>query len=138
MTAVQELLRTEADGTISFGDYTLKEKKKVDDFEFRGDLYKVKSFHEITKLERNGIFLFESVPGSLVENFDASDRGVAFKVTGDEDLQLTLGLEPDSEYEVFVEEAFVGKMTTNLSGKLCVGVEECAGQGAVVEVIKCS
>ena len=30
----------------------------------QGDLYKVKTFKEITKLERNGMFVYESVPGT--------------------------------------------------------------------------
>ena len=54
MARVEELLRTEKDGTISFGDYTLASKTKLDNFEFEGDLYKVKTFAEITKLEKNG------------------------------------------------------------------------------------
>ena len=43
----------EENGTISFGDYTLASKTKVEGFEFQGDLYKVKTFNEITKLEKN-------------------------------------------------------------------------------------
>ena len=31
-----------------------------------GDMYKVKTFKEITKLERNGMFVYESVPGTAV------------------------------------------------------------------------
>ena len=64
MGAVKELLRIEADGTLSFGDYTLPSKTKLEDFEYQGDLYKVKTFAEITKLEKNGMFLYESVPGT--------------------------------------------------------------------------
>ena len=52
------------DGTISFGDYTLSTKAKLDNFEHQGDLYKVKTCQEITKLERNGMFVYESVPGT--------------------------------------------------------------------------
>ena len=55
MSVVKELIRTEADGGISFGDYELAAKAKKSDFEHRGDLYKVKTFKEITKLERNGL-----------------------------------------------------------------------------------
>lgn len=53
MSVVKELIRTEADGGISFGDYELAAKAKKSDFEHRGDLYKVKTFKEITKLEKN-------------------------------------------------------------------------------------
>ena len=63
MAAVKELLRAEADGTLSFGDFTLGSKTKKDNFEFEGDIYKVKTFSEITKLEKNGMFVYESVPG---------------------------------------------------------------------------
>lgn len=69
MAAVKELLRAENDGTLSFGDYTLAAKTKKDNFEFEGDIYKVKTFAEITKMEKNGMFVYESVPGSAVENF---------------------------------------------------------------------
>ena len=67
MAAVKELLRVEADGGLSFGDYTLDSKTKLDGFEYQGDLYKVKTFQEITKLEKNGMFVYESVPGTAVE-----------------------------------------------------------------------
>ena len=43
MTAVKELIKSEADGTLSFGDYTLDSKTKLDGFEYQGDLYKVKT-----------------------------------------------------------------------------------------------
>ena len=52
MAVISELLRSEEDGTISFGDYTLSTKAKLDNFEHQGDLYKVKPCQEITKLER--------------------------------------------------------------------------------------
>ena len=37
MSVVKELIRTEADGGISFGDYELAAKAKKSDFEHRGD-----------------------------------------------------------------------------------------------------
>ena len=66
MAVVEELLREESDGTISFGNHELAEKKKLEDFEYEGDLYKVKTFQTMTKLERNGLFVYESVPGTSV------------------------------------------------------------------------
>ena len=39
MSVVSELIRTEADGTISFGNYELPAKSKKSDFEHDGDLY---------------------------------------------------------------------------------------------------
>ena len=52
MPVIEELIRTEQDGTISFGNYKLSTKSKLQDFEHDGDLYKVKTFYEITKPPR--------------------------------------------------------------------------------------
>ena len=51
MAVVEELLRSEVDGTISFGNHTLAAKKKVEEFAHVGDIYKVKTYQQITKLE---------------------------------------------------------------------------------------
>ena len=137
MTAVKELLRPEDDGTLSFGDYSLSSKTKKDNFEFEGDLYKVKTFSEITKLEKNGMFVYESVPGSTVEHFRQTENEIAFTVSAAGDVQFTLELEPESEYEVVIDGNSAGKMSTNLSGKLSVSVELNGDQEAQVSVVKC-
>ena len=103
------MIRTEKDGTISFGDYTLDKKEKLDNFEHDGDLYKVKTFHEITKLERNGMFVYESVPGTAVTELSVTDNGVSFSVEGPEDAQITLELEENAEYEIFIDGSNMGK-----------------------------
>lgn len=136
MAAVKELLRTETDGTLSFGDYTLGSKTKLEDFEFHGDLYKVKTFSEITKLEKNGMFVYESVPGTAAQNFRADEREVSFVVSGDKDAQVTLELEADSEYVVYMDDVNVGDMMTNLSGKLSVSAELAPGKDVSVRVVK--
>ena len=64
MPVVKELIRSEQDGSLSFGNYQLDTKSKVSDFEHCGDSYKVKTYNEITKLEKNGSFVYESVPGT--------------------------------------------------------------------------
>lgn len=132
-----ELIRKEEDGTLSFGDYTLPTKTKVSDFEFLGDLYKVKTFFEITKLEKNGLFVYESVPGTNVEHFNATDREVAFSVTAKEDVQITLELEPEVDYKIYIEDTNVGKMKTNLGGKLVLSVELKENVAASIRVEKC-
>ena len=137
MATVKELLRAENDGTLSFGDYTLDKKTKLDNYEFEGDIYKVKTFAEITKLEKNGMFVYESVPGSTVENYKETESEVTFKVSAPEDVQFTLELEPESEYEVFINGESAGKMATNLSGKLSVSVELTGDESTEVKVVKC-
>lgn len=136
MAAVRELLRAEADGTLSFGDYTLESKTKLDGFEFQGDLYKVKTFSEITKLERNGMFVYESVPGTAVEEFQATEQEISFNVSGAQDAQFTLELEADSEYTVYLDGAAAGDMKTNLSGKLSVSTELAEGESVAVRIVK--
>ena len=59
-------------------------KAKLDNYEFHGDMYKVKTFKEITKLERNGLFVYESVPGTAVTNFKQDEKTVSFTVEGPE------------------------------------------------------
>jgi len=136
MAVIDTLIRSEEDGTISFGNYTLESKSKLQDFEHAGDLYKIKTFYEITKLERNGSFVYESVPGTAVEHFMVTNDGVAFFVEGDKDAQITLQLEDDSDYEVYVDGVGVGGMKTNMSGKLIVSVELNSGISHQVKVVK--
>lgn len=130
MAVVEELLRSEASGAISFGNHKLTHKSKVEDFAHAGDLLKVKTYNEITKLEKNGMFLYESVPGTSVLNFNENERGVEFTVEGDEDAQITIGLTDDTEYEVFINDVSTGSMKTGLGGKLSLSVE-LAGVGEV-------
>lgn len=123
MAVVDELLRTEEDGAISFGNHKLAAKAKVEDYEHGGDLYKVKTYKELTKLEKNGMFAYESEPGTSVNGFMETENGVAFTVEGDEDAQITVGLEEDTEYDVYLDDVSAGRMKTNLSGKLNISVE---------------
>ena len=89
------------------------------------DKYKdmIKTFREITKLERNGMFVYESVPGTVVHDFRATDKAVNFVVEGEEDSQITLELEAEKEYKIHIDKVYVGKMKTNLGGKLNLSVE---------------
>ena len=83
------------------------------------------------------MFVYESVPGSAVENFRETDAEVAFTVSAPGDVQFTLELEPESEYEVLIDGVSAGRMATNLSGKLSVSVELSEGQSAQIKVVKC-
>lgn len=132
MAVVEELLRSESDGAISFGNHKLEQKAKVEDFEHEGDMLKVKTYNAMTKLEKNGMFLYESVPGTSVLKFHENEKGVEFIAEGDEDAQITVGLMDDTEYEVFVGGESIGTMKTGLGGKLSLSVElEGVGEVAV-------
>ncbi len=136
MSTVRELIREEADGSISFGDYTLNTKEKAEDFESGGDLYKVKTYCEMTKLERNGMFVYESEPGTAVEHLAVDDTRIEFTVSGDRDAQITVQMEEDAEYDVFVDDYGVGNMRTNRGGKLSFSVELSEGIPAQVRILR--
>ena len=137
MAVISELIRTEENGKLSFGDYTLAAKAKLDNFEHQGDLYKVKTCQEITKLERNGMFVYESVPGTAVEHLKATDTGMEFSVEGAEDAQVTVELEDEAEYDIVIDGADAGRMKTNLGGKLSLSVELDVVSQVAVKVEKC-
>ena len=123
MAVIDELIREEETGALSFGNFALATKTKKDGFQYQGDSYKIKTFREITKLERNGMFVYESVPGTVVHDFRATDKAVNFVVEGEEDSQITLDLEAEKEYKIHIDKVYVGKMKTNLGGKLNLSVE---------------
>ena len=135
MAVIKELIRKEDDGTLSFGNYEFDTKQKLSDFEFEGDLYKVKTFKEITKLERNGLFVYESVPGTVVTGLKVTDEEIVFSVEGLEDASITLELEPETEYKVYVDGTNIGKMKTNLGGKLVLSIEINPGQTDQIRVV---
>ena len=63
MSVINELIRTEANGTFRLENYSLAAKIQVEDLSTKVIFIKVKTFKEITKLERkNGMFVYESVP----------------------------------------------------------------------------
>lgn len=136
MSGIKELIRTEEDGTLSFGDYELAQKTKRSDYEYNGDLYKVKTFSDITKLEKNGMFLYESVPGTSVHNFHSTAYGVSFEVEGEKDAQIILGLEEDAEYKIYINDNNIGKMSTNMGGKLVLSVEIGEAGSVPIKVVK--
>lgn len=131
MAGIQELIRVEQDNALSFGNYMMDSKRKIQDFEVEGDLYKVKTYSAMTKLEKNGRLLYESVPGTTVYSMNVSEEGCDFEVEGNNDAQITVELEADQDYKVFIEGIQVGKMTTNLSGKISFSVDFASGNQKV-------
>ncbi len=136
MAVVKELIRAENQGDISFGNYELSSKAKKSDFEYQGDIYKVKTFNEITRLERNGMFVYESVPGTAVNHFRQEGSGLSFQVEGAGDVQITLEMEDDAEYAVYLDGVGSGSVKTNLGGKLVFSAETTAGSSVEVRIKK--
>ncbi len=137
MAVIEELIREEENGTLGFGNYLLETKTKKDGFQYMGDSYKIKTFNEITKLEKNGAFVYESVPGTTVHEFQANSDKLEFAVEGSKNAQVTLELEPEQEYKVYVDDVYVDKMKTNLGGKLVLSapLEEADQIKVVIEKV---
>ena len=135
MAVIEELIRLEDDGSISFGNYLMDEKKKVLDFEVCGNLYKVKTYNDITKLEKNGKMLQAAVPGATVHNFIMDAKTVAFEVESSDDVQITMELEPEKEYKLTVDDVIVGKINSNIGGKINFSLE-LSNKSASVKIEK--
>ena len=123
MASEEKLISVSEESGLVFGDFTLETKAKQPDFAYLGDIYKVKTFKDITKLEKNDRFLYESVPGTKVNGFVQKSDEVEFSVSGYTDTQITLELEERTEYEVLIDGASAGAFRTNIGGKLSLSVE---------------
>ncbi|MBQ9360006.1 MAG: endosialidase [Lachnospiraceae bacterium] len=131
-----DLIKKEADGSLSFGDYTLPEKTKQDDFKADGGSYKVKTYNEITRLERDGVLVYESVPGTNVTGLKSTDTGLSFEIESKDDAQITVGVDPETSYDVKVAGESIGVISSNLGGKLSFSVELQGSGKVAVEVAK--
>ena len=137
MSVIEELIRKDDAGTLSFGNYQLETKTKKADFQYEGASYKIKTFKEITKLEKNGALVYESVPGSTVTGFKVDAEGVDFNVEAPGDLSFTLELEPSTEYKLEVDGVSAGRIHTNVGGKLNASLSLNEGSKSSVKVVKC-
>lgn len=135
MSVINDLINIESD-SLDFGNYELATKAKKDGIEYKGDIYKIKTFNEITKLEKNGMFVYESVPGTAVHGFRSSEEDVSFIVEGTETSSITLELEPETDYKIHIDDIYVGKNKTNLGGKLSISVDLEPGREVKVDVRK--
>ena len=136
MATVEEIIREEEDGTISFGNFKLSEKQKVSDFEHGGDTYKVKTYAEITKLEKNEAFLYESYPGTAVFHFEESEDGIIFDMDAENDAQITLGLEENTKYAVVINGEYAETISTGIGGKLSFSAASVEDELTNVEIKK--
>lgn len=137
MSVVEELIRKDEKGTLSFGNYLLDTKTKKADFQYEGATYKIKTFKEITKLEKNGALVYESVPGSAVLNFKGNSEAAEFDVEAAGDISFTLELEPSTEYKLVVDGVTAGRIQTNVGGKLNASLELNEGSKSSVKIVKC-
>lgn len=129
------IISINADGSLNFGDYTLNEKTKIEDYEYQGDLLKIKTFNEVTKLKRNGNLLYESAPGSVVKNYVITENMISFEVDADSDIQITLGVKSGTSYKILINGKELDALKSNIGGKLSFHADVSEG-AAKVQVIE--
>jgi hypothetical protein len=130
------IIKTQENGTLSFGDYTLPKKAKEKGFTVGGDTYGVKTFRELTKLEKNDTLVFESIPGTNVSDFRAEPEGIYFSIEGSEDADVTVGADPETVYNVTVDNDEIGLIRSSLGGKLTFAIELAAGERKLVKIVR--
>ncbi|MGN0298161.1 MAG: endosialidase [Lachnospiraceae bacterium] len=130
-----ELIKQSGKG-ISFGNYKLDVKSKQNDFEYNGDIYYVKSYYEVTRLEKNDSMIYESVPGTSVTDFDVTADEITFKVEGYRETQITVEMAENALYDVTVGGASVSEYKTNMRGKLVLTVDLDADKPVTVKATK--
>ena len=87
-------------------------------------------------IEKNGGVVYESVPGSAVHGYKETERQIVFETEAADDLQITLEVEPEKEYKVYVNDTNIGKLKSSLSGKISFSIELDAGETAKVQIVK--
>jgi hypothetical protein len=120
---VEEIIRIEDDKTLSFGNYVVKEKQKITDFDVDGDIYKIRTHNEVTRLSKNGKIVLETVPGAAVFNLSVTDKKVTFKTEGYKSTLITLELEPNESYAIYIDDVYVDKEKANMSGKISFSID---------------
>lgn len=118
MAVVKEGIIFNEDKTLSFGNYELEEKLKIQDFSVDGNLYKVRTYKEVTRISKNSKLLLETVPGSTVHNFYIEEKKTEFFIEGIGDTLVTIELEANTSYSLYINDVNIDKIKTNLSGKI--------------------
>ncbi len=134
MSVVKDLITAAEDGSISFGNYELPEKAKKSGFEVKGDSYKVKTCNASTRLEKNDALVYESEPGTAVQDFKWEENVLSFRVESPEDCQIVLGLTDDATYQILIDGKDSGMMETGMGGKLVLSIEMPTSGSVQVEV----
>ena len=100
----------------------------------KGDSYKVKTYSASTRLEKNDSLVYESEPGTAVQDFIWNENGLSFTVECPGDCQIVLGLADDATYRIIIDGKDTGMMETGMGGKLVLSVEMPESGLAKVEV----
>jgi hypothetical protein len=117
MDNVEEIINHH-NNVLNFGNYNLTQKHKEDNFEFAGNIYKIKTYRDITRLEKNGIMIFESTPGTSVINFNYVQDEVFFGISGMQSTIVTMKMKENQFYDLRIDDNIFDTIRTNEFGKL--------------------
>jgi len=123
MAVVDEIIRLEEDGTISFGDYLSENIKSEEKFKAKRSFYNVETNSEATKLTKSGKILFESAPGATVHNFSLESERASFGLEGVEDVRVAVLMNPAKLYRIKIDENVIGNKKSDAKGKLVFSLE---------------
>ncbi len=133
MGIIEKGIQVNADNTFSFGNHLATEKVKIDDFKIGEDVYKLRSYNEVTRFTKNHKLVFESTPGVTVHNVKLTDDLITFKVEAVKNPQITLELEPDVTYKINSNGHLVDEVKANsVSGKVSFSIELKKGTSEVI------
>ena len=119
---------------ISFGNFAVKDKLKVNDFNLGDDTYSLRTYTEATKLEKNDQLALETVPGTAVHKFYKKNKDyLEFTIYGSASTIITLGLEPNALYRIKTGKDSTG-MESSASGKVKFSVDLSSGKPVEVSV----
>jgi hypothetical protein len=121
MSVVNEILKVE-NNYLCFGNYLVTEKQKLENFDFNGDKYKVKTHNEITRLEKNGKMILETVPGCTIHKFSMNENEISFEAEGFENTQITLELEQNQNYKLKIDDVVISTSKSNPFGKFSFSI----------------
>ncbi len=123
MSKKLEIIKINEDQTLTFGNYEVVEKQKVSDFEYKGDTLAVKTHRDVTVLKSNDTLVIETVPGTLIQNFSSEEGSVSFDIIGYKQTIVTLGVEPEVEYNVYIDGTKIDILTSKASGKASISLD---------------
>ncbi|MCL2610124.1 MAG: endosialidase [Defluviitaleaceae bacterium] len=135
---VKEGLIIEEDGTLGFGNHEAEKKQKVEGFQYKGNTYKVSTYQEATRLEKNDELVLETVPGATLHNFNKAEdlSRISFSIEGfPKSTIVTAQLEENEIYRITSGKNTLGNMKSNISGKVKFSVDLTKPTHVIIEKI---
>ena len=135
---VEEILIVEEDGTLSFGNHEAEKKQKIENFPYEGNTYKISTYKEATRLEKNEELVLETIPGATFHNFSKEEdlSRISFSIEGfPTSTIVTVQLEENEVYRIMAGKDNLGSMKSNISGKVKFSVDLTKPTHVVIEKI---